>query len=103
MIYAVTVRYRVSGGHEGEFERLFADLAALSRAEAGCLTYVPHRLAEDPGAYLLYESYVDEAAYQTHRSSEHFDRYVRQLMSPLIEERSIERLEIFDQTVESAI
>lgn len=79
----------------GEEERVAGALAKMlepSRAEAGCLVYVPHRLLADPTVFVLYEEYVDEAAYEAHMASEHFRRHALEEAIPLLASREREFL-----------
>jgi quinol monooxygenase YgiN len=50
-------------------------LTLESRKEPGCVTYVAHFVAGDPGVVFIYEQYVDEAALEAHQNSAHFREY----------------------------
>lgn len=50
-------------------------LTLASRQEPGCVNYVSHFLAGDPGTVLIYEQYVDEAALEAHQNTAHFREY----------------------------
>ena len=43
--------------------------------------------AEDPTRFALYERYVDEAAFEAHRRTEHFRVNIEQTLAPLLVER----------------
>ena len=45
--------------------------AAVKAAEPGCLEYRVHRSTKDSLLFLFYETYVDDAAFDVHRSSAH--------------------------------
>jgi quinol monooxygenase YgiN len=82
MAYCLAVRFTVK---EGELDAVLAALGPLvenSRAEPGCLMYQAHRDPENPNAFFLYEQYEDEAAYQAHSESEHFNTYAVGEMFP---------------------
>jgi quinol monooxygenase YgiN len=49
--------------------------AAVRNSEPGCLVYRVHRSTTDPGAFLFYETYVDDTAYELHRKSPHLAAY----------------------------
>lgn len=51
--------------------------AAVRAAEPGCLVYRVHRSTNDPQAFLFYETYVDEAAYELHRAAPHLAAFRR--------------------------
>ena len=50
-------------GHEDEVERLVAGLAEQVRQEPGNVTFIAHRLVEDPRAFFVYEEYADADAF----------------------------------------
>jgi quinol monooxygenase YgiN len=68
-------------------------LAEASRKEPGCVTYVPHLVAEGPATILIYEQYADESALESHRNSAHFRNYAANGLYQLITSRQLERLE----------
>lgn len=51
---------------------LLVTLAAASRQEPGCVTYVPHIVEGEPDTVVIYEQYQDERALEAHRGSKHF-------------------------------
>jgi quinol monooxygenase YgiN len=64
---------------EGEEENV-ADLLRInseaSKAEPGCREFSVYREKGEPRTFVLYEVYDSEAAFQAHRESDHFKRYV---------------------------
>ena len=75
---------------EGEEETVAAAMRAVtpaSQAEPGCLLYLAHRSIDDPRRFMFYEQYVDEAAYQAHTRSEHYQRWVAGVIAPALEDR----------------
>lgn len=68
-------------------------LAAASRQEPGCVTYVPHFVEEGPPTMLIYEQYADQAAVDHHRSSPHFAQYATEGLYKVMTSRKLERLE----------
>lgn len=68
------------------------ELGPASRAEAGCVNYVPHFLEGDPDAVLIYEQYKDEDAVKFHRTSEHFQKHVVGGLYQRMRERAVENL-----------
>ncbi len=51
---------------------LLTALAAASRREPGCMTYIAHTIEGEPDTVLIYEQYRDEQALDAHRASKHF-------------------------------
>jgi quinol monooxygenase YgiN len=47
----------------------------IRRTEPGCLVYRVHRSATDADAFLFYEIYADDAAFDAHRASPHLAAY----------------------------
>ncbi len=50
-------------------------VAAVRKAEPGCLIYRPHRSTKDPDVFIFYEQYEDEAAFDAHRKALHLAAY----------------------------
>ena len=74
MAYAVTARWTAREGEEDAVAAAIEQLVDPSRAEPGMILYVPHRDPEDPRVFFFYEQYTDQAAYEAHGASEHFQR-----------------------------
>jgi quinol monooxygenase YgiN len=72
MAFVVVAKWIAKPEEVDEVARCVAAMVPLSRAEPGMLQYQPHRDPEDPTVFFLYEQYVDEAAYQAHVDSPHF-------------------------------
>ena len=76
MVVLVVTWYALPG-HEEEVATLFSKLAVEARKEPGCLMFNPHQHKINPGRFLIYEQYKDEAAFEAHRASPHFKDYVQ--------------------------
>jgi len=87
-----TVRMRFDAADREQVSELLRALATASRAEPGCVVYVPHRVEGEPDTVLIYEQYADQAALDAHRASEHFRRYAIQGLYQLLRERASENL-----------
>ena len=48
-------------------------VAAVRKAELGCLVYRPHRSTKD--LFIFYEQYKDDAAFDLHRKAPHLAAY----------------------------
>lgn len=70
-----TVRMTFTPEDRHEIAEILRELAAASRREPGCVTYIPHAVEGDPDTVLIYEQYRDDAAVQAHRDSAHFKKY----------------------------
>jgi quinol monooxygenase YgiN len=60
--------------HE-QIRDILTQLAAASRAEPGCVSYIPHFIDGDSNTVLIYEQYKDEAALEFHRGTPHFKKW----------------------------
>ncbi len=87
MPFAVAVTWHAKEGTQARIEAIFAEMAALTQAEPGCLMYQAHRSAERRDAYFIYEQFVDEAAFTAHLESEYYGRLIIEAAVPLLEDR----------------
>ncbi|MGA3346505.1 MAG: putative quinol monooxygenase [Terracidiphilus sp.] len=67
-------------------------LAAASRQEPGCISYIPHFLEDEPCTVLIYEQYQDAKALAAHRESPHFKLHAVGGLYQKMKERSVENL-----------
>jgi len=68
----VVATLKVKPGMEAQFEAVAKELVAkVNASEPGCKLYALHR-AETAGTYVFMERYVDQAAVEAHRATEHF-------------------------------
>ena len=72
LINAVT--YTFPAERADEAQRLFEQLAAASRAEAGCRGYLVARGIADRTTFVLDATWDDQAALDLHYATEHFQR-----------------------------
>jgi quinol monooxygenase YgiN len=87
MAYVVSALWRANEGEQDRIARIIEELTAPSREEPGNLFYQGHRSPEDPRLFYLYEQYVDEAGYQAHQDTEHFQRLAVGEAIPNLESR----------------
>jgi quinol monooxygenase YgiN len=87
MAYVVAATYRVKPGEEEKVREVLEIMAPLSRKEPGCLFYQAHRSPENPSVFFLYEQYVDEAGYQAHMATPHFEKYIKGEAIPRLDSR----------------
>ncbi len=76
MAYVVCATWKARPGTEKRIEQILAEMVKHTRQEPGCLMYLPHRSLEDSTTFLLYEQYVDKAAFDAHMASDYFKRLV---------------------------
>jgi quinol monooxygenase YgiN len=87
MAYVVSALWRANDREADRIARIIEEMTEPSRAEPGNLFYQGHRSLEDPRLFYLYEQYIDEAGYQAHMDSEHFQRLVVGEAIPNLESR----------------
>ena len=86
-MYVVCSQLLLKEGTQDAVLAVIPEIVAASRQEPGCLLYLAHRHLEDPRRIMFYEQYVDEAAFQAHVASEHYQRLVVPTIAPSIESR----------------
>jgi quinol monooxygenase YgiN len=87
MAYVVVALWRAKPGKEELIEEVIEKMTPLSRQEPWCLYYQAQRSTTDPQLFFLYEQYVDEAGYEAHMATPHFEHYVRGIGIPNLESR----------------
>ena len=87
MAYVVAALWRARDGEEERIRELIEIMTPLSRDEPGCRFYQAHRSTDDPRLFFLYEQYDDDAAYEAHMATEHFQKYVKAEAIPRLESR----------------
>ena len=85
MAYVLVARMTAPEGEEERALELLEQLAAASQQEPGNVHYIPHRAADNPRTFLIYEQYRDEAAFQEHGQTEHFKAIALEQLFPLME------------------
>jgi quinol monooxygenase YgiN len=88
-----TVRMTFRTDDREEIATILRELAAASRQEPGCVSYIPHRVESDPDTIVIYEQYRDQAALDAHRASPYFAMYAIGGLYQRMLVRSLETLE----------
>jgi len=88
MEFVVIARYKTLPGEEGRVESALRNMRAPSLAEPGNLDYQVLRDPADPGVFMLFERYTDEAAFAEHRETDHFGRWLGKQVLPFLQERT---------------
>ncbi len=83
----VVAEYTVAEGNEEKVAELLGRWAPMAREEAGCKAFIVNRSTEDPRRLLLYEQYVDQAAFEFHANRPEFAEIVLGQIVPLLEGR----------------
>ena len=75
-MYVITVTFTVSSQHLDEFRVAMVDQARASlENEPDCIRFDVATDPDDATVLFLYELYSDEAAFEAHLGSAHFERF----------------------------
>jgi quinol monooxygenase YgiN len=85
----VIVRWRIKASETARVLAMLPELAEKSRNEDGNLSYAIYRSEADPNELVLHERYVDAAAAESHRQSEHYQRIVVDGIIPHLDAREV--------------
>ncbi len=86
------VRLRFDQEHHEQVAEILRNLTEASRAEPGCVSYIPHFVEDTPSTVLIYEQYRDQAALEFHRNTPHFHQYAIGGLYQLMLDRQVENL-----------
>ena len=92
----VMAQYRTRAGKGDDVASVLALHRLATVAEPGCRAFVVNRSQDDGDRFVLYEQYDDEAAFEAHRGSPHFKRYIEGQVVPLLAKRSWERFAVVE-------
>ncbi len=87
MAYVVAALWRAKKGQEETITTVIEKMTPLSRQEPGCVYYQAQRSVTEPQLFFLYEQYVNEAGYEAHMATPHFEQHVRGMAIPNLESR----------------
>jgi quinol monooxygenase YgiN len=90
MTYALAVKLTAKDGQEEAVEASLLRVCELSRAEDGCLAFVPHRSLTDPRVFFVYEHFVDKDAHAAHTLTDHFRDVVEVEIMPRVDFEMLE-------------
>jgi quinol monooxygenase YgiN len=86
------IRFKFAPEDRAEMAEAARILAAESRREPGCVSYIPHHSEEDPDTIVIYEQYRDENALAAHRETPHFKKHAVGGLFQKMKDRSLENL-----------
>jgi quinol monooxygenase YgiN len=87
-----TVRMRFAPEDRADVVDTLRLLAAASRQEPGCVSYIPHHVEDDPDVVIIYEQYKYQKALADHRETAHFKKHAVGGLFQKMRERSVENL-----------
>jgi quinol monooxygenase YgiN len=87
----LVAKIRAAKGKGDALAALLVEQAtAVRAAEPGCLVYRPHRSTKDPDAFLFYEIYADEAAFDAHKKAPHLAAFRKRREDEQLTEGGVE-------------
>jgi quinol monooxygenase YgiN len=86
------VRFKFAPEDRAEMAEAARVLAAASRLEPGCVSYIPHTSEDDPDTIVIYEQYRDDEALAAHRETPHFKKLAVGGLFQKMKERGLENL-----------
>ncbi|MEH6907723.1 putative quinol monooxygenase [Neobacillus drentensis] len=87
MIILVAKYYCIPGKGD-EVQAYLREMEPLvDEYEKGCTAYFANRSTENKDQFLLYEQYVDQAAFDAHRETLHFREIIEGKIIPILEKR----------------
>ncbi|MBK3644726.1 MULTISPECIES: putative quinol monooxygenase [Streptomyces] len=89
MAYAVVAHYRCAPADEPAVRAALLKMREQTRAEPANEAYDVHAVVDDPGGFLLYERYTDQAGFEAHKAAEHFQELIVKTAWPLLTDRSV--------------
>ena len=84
-------RLKVKPGHEAEFEKLQRELSMLTHEqEPDTYVYDVIRHRTEPGVYVVYARFKDEASFQLHQTTPFHDRLVPPIVATLARDMDLQ-------------
>ncbi|MEU6372794.1 putative quinol monooxygenase [Streptomyces sp. NPDC046909] len=94
MSYAVIARYHCDPADEATVRGALLKVREHTRAEPANLAYEVHAEAGEPGSFVLYEQYADQAGFEAHKVADHFKELIVETVWPLLTDRSVTFAEV---------
>ncbi|MFJ9541365.1 putative quinol monooxygenase [Streptomyces sp. NPDC101225] len=89
MAYTVVAHYRCAPADEATVRAALLKAQEGTRTEAANQVYEVHVVADEPGGFLLYERYDDQAGFEAHKAAAHFKDLIVETVWPLLTDRSV--------------
>lgn len=83
----IAAYYTAKAGNADKVVALLQTWAPMAREEEGCANFIVNQSVDDPNQIMLYEQYVDQAAFDFHANRPEFKEIVLGQIVPLLENR----------------
>lgn len=87
----LVVHYRIRPGKTHEFEQAMHGMIEAARQEDGCINYDLFVDTDDPGHYILYETWASRTAWDGHMSTSHVAQF-RSVKDSMVAESTLQTL-----------
>ncbi|MFD5257314.1 putative quinol monooxygenase [Streptomyces bobili] len=94
MAYTVIARYHCAPADEATVRAALLKVREQTRAEPANLAYEVHTEVGEPGSFVLYEQYADQAGFEAHKAADHFKELIVEAVWPLLTNRSVTFAEV---------
>jgi quinol monooxygenase YgiN len=95
-MHVIVARYYTKAGKDDEVAAILRAMIPVSHSQPGCKTFAVNRAKDDPRRFLLYEQFVDEAAYADHVALAPIQQEIVGKVFPMLESREREVYETVD-------
>lgn len=85
----VIVKWRIKEPETIRILKMLPELVEKSRGEPGTVSFTIYQSENDPNEFILHEEYIDSAAAETHRQSDHYQRIVANQIIPHLALREV--------------
>ncbi len=85
----IFVKWRLKESELLRILKMLPEMAEKTRLEEGNISYTIYQSESDPCELILHEHYVDAAAAEAHKQSEHYQRIVASEIIPQLEVREV--------------
>lgn len=96
MAFVVAAIWKAKPGEAERVEQTIREMTPLSREEPANLYYQAQVSPDDPETFFLYEQYTDEAGYDAHKATPHFQEKVFGYILEYLAERSVKTYTTID-------
>ena len=95
-MFVVVAQWYAREGTDNEVAEVLEIAVRNSRAEPGCVLFMANRSLADPRKFVLYEQFIDQAAFDAHLATASFKENVVARILPLLESRSREICDLIE-------
>lgn len=95
-MHIISARIQVKEECRSQFVEVSQAIIEGTRAEEGCLFYALHEDVHEPGSFLFYEEWTDQAAIDNHFEEPHFKQFGEDIADLIVCEPDIAIMAVAD-------